>query len=282
MIFNKRIAKQVLSVLAIGVVVASCQKMERPALGDYPVDTNPPGGPLKFYSAFDGRSVDSIRAVFGTDNNVTYVDGVSGQAMSAGKDGDVVFPSTNDFSAASDFTVAFWMKKAGPNPKGSGTSFVFGLATQTDIWTHQDMFLEFEDAGNPSTADSAAAKFYLNDQWFEFIKTDKVDKRLPHVLDGAWHQLAFTFSQADAVLTTYIDGQPYTNLPADFGKFTNNGGKVNFSKSSGVVVGGPGHYAIGKTPDDWMGNFNGQIDQFRMYGTTLSASEIAALFSGKQ
>jgi Concanavalin A-like lectin/glucanases superfamily len=277
-----KVAKQVSSILVIGVVVASCQKMDRPTLGNYPQDTNPPGGPLKFYAAFDGRSVDSIRAVFGTDNNVTYVDGVSGQAMSAGTDGYVVFPSTNDFSSATDFTVAFWMKKAGPNPKGAGTSFAFGLATQTDIWTHQDMFLEFEDAGNPSTADSAAAKFYLDDQWFEFVKTDKADKRLPHVLDGQWHHLAFTFSQADTTLTTYIDGQPYTNLPAGFGKFTNNGGQVNFSKSAGIVIGGPGHFAIGKTPDDWMGNFNGAIDQFRLYGTTLSATDVAALYSAKQ
>lgn len=279
--YNK-IAKQALAVLAVGLVLASCQKMEQPALGDYPQDTNPPGGPLKFYAAFEGRSVDSIRAVFGVDHNVTYVEGESGEAMKAGADGYVVFPSTNDFNSATNFTIAFWMKKDGPNPKGGGTSFAFGVGTQTDIWTRQDIFLEFEDAGNPSSADSAAAKFYLNDQWFEFVKTDDADKRLPHLLDGQWHHLAFTFDQANSMLTTYIDGQAYTNLPTNFGKFTNNDGKVNFSKVSGLVIGGPGHFAIGKTPDDWMGNFNGQIDQFRLYGTTLSAAEVAALFSNKQ
>jgi hypothetical protein len=202
--------------------------------------------------------------------------------MSAGADGYVVFPSTNDFNTATSFTVAFWMKKAGPNPKGKGTSFAFGVATQTDIWTKQDIFLEFEDAGNPSTADSAAAKFYINDQWFEFTRTDAIDKRLPHVLDGQWHHLAFTLDASHATFNTYIDGQPFTNLPADFGKFTKNDGKANLSKVNGLVVGGPGHFAIGKTPDDWMGNFNGQIDQFRMYGTALSAADITALFSNKQ
>lgn len=272
------IAKNALLVASFCIAMSSCQKMERPDLGDdYARDTNPPGGPLKFYAAFDERSVDSIRANFGVNNNVNFVDGVSGKAISGGSNGYVVFPSANDFNTAKAFTVAFWLKKSGPNPAGGGTSFAFGLSTTTGIWTQQDMFLLFEDAGNPSTTDLAAAKFYVNDQWFEFIK----EKRLPKVLDGQWHHLAFTFDEASSTLKTYIDGQEFTNLPADFGKFNNNGGKLNFSKIGGLVVGGPGHYALGKTPDGWMGNFNGQIDQFRLYGTTLSAAEVADLFAKK-
>jgi hypothetical protein len=273
-----KIAKSALFILAVSITMIACQKMERPALGDFPKDTNPPGGPLKFFTAFEGGNVDSIRANFGVATNVTYVDGVSGKAMSAGKDGYMVYPSANDFKANSSFTVAFWLKKAGPNPAGSGTSFAFGFATTTDIWTRQDMFLEFEDAGNPSSADLAAAKFYLNDQWFEFVG----DKRIPNVLNGQWHQMAFTFDQATSTLTTYVDGAALTYLPTGFGKFNNNGGQVNFSKLAGLVIGGAGHYAVGKKPDDWMGNFNGQIDQFRLYGTALSAAEVAELFTAKK
>jgi hypothetical protein len=61
--------------LGLVVLAASCQKMTRPALGNYPKDANPPGGPLKFYAAFDGTSsnalmngVDSIRADFPSNN----------------------------------------------------------------------------------------------------------------------------------------------------------------------------------------------------------------------
>jgi hypothetical protein len=148
------------------------------------------------------------------------------------------------------------------------------------------MFLEFEDAGNPSSADSAACKFYVNDQWFEFTKTSTIDKRLPKVLDGQWHQLAFVFDSTTSTLTTYVDGAAHTALPDGFGKFTNNGGKIDFSQIAGIVVGGPGMYALGKTPSDigqtWMGNFNGAIDQFRLYGVALSASDVAALYNNKQ
>lgn len=274
---NIKMATQALMALAIGVTVSSCQKMERPVLGDYPKDTNPPGGPLKFYAALNGTNVDSIKATFGSDNNITYVDGISSKAMSGGANGYITYPSANDFKTATNFTVAFWLKKAGPNPKGAGTSFAFGVATTTDIWTKQDMFLEFEDAGNPSSTDSAAAKFYLLDQWFEFTG----NKRLPKVLNGQWHHMAFSFNQTTSILTPYLDGAPVANLPAGFGKFNNNSGKVDLSKIAGLVIGGAGHYALGKTPDSWMGNFNGQIDQFRLYGTALSASEVNALFTGK-
>ncbi|HEX5026895.1 MAG TPA: LamG domain-containing protein [Agriterribacter sp.] len=251
--------------------------MERPPLGDYPKDSNPPGGPLKFYTAYDETTVDSIRANFGSEKNVTYVDGITGKAMSADATGYIVYPSANDFKNAKSFTVAFWLKKDGPNPAGTGTAFAFGLATTTDIWTSMDMFLEFEDAGNPSSKDSAAAKFYLKDQWFEFVGV----KRIPKVLDGQWHHMAFSYDEANSTLTPYLDGAPIMGLPDGFGKFNNNGGVVDLSPSAGVVVGGPGHYAVGKTPDSWMGNFGGAIDQFRLYGTALSASEISSLFTGK-
>ena len=63
---KNKIQRNILFVLAFVIAIASCQKLTRPALGDYPKDSNPPGGPLKFYAAMDGSSVDSIRANFGT------------------------------------------------------------------------------------------------------------------------------------------------------------------------------------------------------------------------
>lgn len=282
----KLLFRNVLMLIAASALITSCQKMEQPPLGDYPQDANPPGGPLKFFAAMDGGNVDSIRANFGTSTAVTFVPGVSDSAMQADASGHIVYPSANDFKNSSSFTVAFWLKKDGPNPAGAGTAFAFGLSTTKDIWTTMDMFLEFEDAGNPSSKDSAAAKFYLDDQWFEFVKTSDIDKRMPKVLDGQWHHLAFVFDSSSSTLTTYIDGATPTNLPAGFGKFNNNGGKLDFASAAGIVIGGPGMYALGKTPDDigqtWMGNFNGAIDQFRLYGVALSASDVQALYTNKE
>lgn len=275
---NKRIVRIALLVLAISLAGMGCQKMDRPELGDYPKDTNPPGGPLKFYAAYENTSVDSIRANFGSDNNMTYTAGITGQAIQGGANGYVVYPSANDFKKSTSFTVAFWLKRNGPNAAGGGTAFAFGLSTNKDIWTRMDMFLLFEDAGNPSSTDLAAAKFYLRDQWFEFVG----DKRLPNVLNNQWHQLVFSFDATTSTLKTYIDGAEFTGVPAGFGKFNNDGGIPDFSQSAGIVVGGPGHYAVGKTPDGWMGNFGGAIDQFRLYGVALNAADVQSLYASKK
>jgi hypothetical protein len=280
-----KIIKYACLTLAVGLVIASCQKMERPPLTNLILDPPPPPyNPVKTFFAFENNAGDSGEAKTPTiPTNITYVTGITGMAASFGTDGYITEKTISDsITKFSNFTVAFWLKKDGPNAKGAGSAFAFGLATAKDIWTDMELFLEFEDAGNPSSADSAAAKFYLNDQWFEFTKTTAADKRLPKLLDNQWHHLAFVFDSASSMLTTYIDGAAYTNLPENFGKFTNNSGKIDFTKAVGLVVGGPGHYANNKTPDTWMGNFNGALDQFRIYATALSASEVNTLYTSKQ
>ena len=57
----KKIKIILVPLITILVVMMSCQKMSRPPLGDYPKDSNPPGGPLKFYAAFDGTTSDALR-----------------------------------------------------------------------------------------------------------------------------------------------------------------------------------------------------------------------------
>ena len=274
--------------LLFGLVLVSCQKLDKPGMGDYPKDTNPPGGPLKFFAAFDGSTadplrngVDSIRANFPSSNTATTTDGVSGKGYKGSETAFAQYSAANDFAASTSFTIAFWLKKT-PQAAGKGTNFAFGLNAGGYSWTNLKLFLEFEDAGNPSTTDSAAVKFYLLDQWFEFIGT----KRMKNVLNGSWHHLAFTYDETTSVLKTYIDGAIPTNLPADFGKVMNGAsprGKLDFTSGnslSGFTVGGPGTTA--HDANTWMNNFDGQLDQFRLYSKVLSAADITALYTNKQ
>ena len=86
----KEILKNGSYVLLLLIAAAGCDKTDRPELGAYPVDANPPGGPLKFYAAFDGittnplmNAVDSIRANFPSDNPLLSVDGVNKKELKA-------------------------------------------------------------------------------------------------------------------------------------------------------------------------------------------------------
>ena len=80
--YFKNISRIACLSLAAMILFTACQKLDKPELGNnYPKDSNPPGGPLKFYVAFDGttsnpsmNAVDSIRASFASDNPLTFVD----------------------------------------------------------------------------------------------------------------------------------------------------------------------------------------------------------------
>ena len=273
--------------MTLFIAAISCNKINKPALGNYPKDANPPGGPLKFYVAFDGTTnnpqmngVDSIKANFPTSNTAVSADGVSGKAYKGSETTFTQFGSANDFIKSTSFTVAFWLKKT-PQAAGKGTNFAFALNAKDYSWTNLKMFFEFEDAGNPSTVDSAACKFYLLDQWFEFVGT----KRIPKLLNGQWHHVVFTYDETTSVLTPYIDGAKPTNLPGDFGNVKKDGasrGKLDFNADkavTGFTIGGAGDVA--NKANGWMGNFDGQLDQFRLYGVALSAADIATLYASK-
>jgi len=263
-----------LMLLAVmGIALASCQKMERPGLGDYPKDANAPGGPLKFYVAFDGNTadklmnaVDSVRANFPASNTGTSEAGISGQSYKGGAGTFAKYAAPNDFAKSTSFTIAFWIKKT-PQPAGSGTNFAFSLDAKDYSWTNTKLFLLFEDWSTPTVGN---AKLYIMDQWIEYVNANG----MPNVLNGQWHHLAFTYSGTNSEVKAYIDGALFrTNTVGTLGP-------VDFGSFDSFTIGGPNQYTHDK--NTWMGFWDGQIDQFRLYGTVLTAAEITALFNSKK
>jgi len=271
--------------VALILFAASCQKMSRPELGDYPKDANPPGGPLKFYAAFDGttsdplmNAVDSIRANFAADNPLTSITGASGKGIQgvATKDKAIKYPSANDFAKSSSISVAYWVKNT-PQTDGE-PEFHFSLPSN-DYWHGSAMFLLVEKGGpNPdnSTASEMACTFALKDHWVEFRGVN----RLPNVLDGNWHHLVFVYDETTSVVTAYVDGVPkvYTGTANNIGL-----GPVNFTNTANLVVAGWNKHVTGVTgpTDAWIHSFSGGMDQFRLYGKALTASEVLALYNSR-
>jgi hypothetical protein len=98
---------------------------------------------------------------------------------------------------------------------------------------------------------------------------------MPNILNNQWHHLAFTYDGASSKLTAYMDGVLFrTNtVGAPLGP-------VNFGTFDDFTIGGPNEYT--NKQNSWMNNFNGAIDQFRLYGAVLTASEVMSLFTNKQ
>lgn len=275
--------------LSFCMMLFSCQKLDRPSLADYPKDANPPGGPLKFYAAFDGTSddplknaVDSIRANFASDNPFTSVAGISGKAVKgvASKDKAIKYPSANDFSKSTSVSVAYWLKNT-PATDGE-PEFHFSLPSK-DFWHESALFLLVEkggpDAAN-STADSMACTFAVQDHWVEF----RGKNRLSKVLDGNWHHLAFVYDQTTSKVAAYVDGVPATYTGTG-NKLEDNGvglGALKFANVNNFIIGGWNKHAnAGGATDAWIHSYSGSMDQFRLYGKALSASEVLALYNSK-
>jgi len=276
------------SLALIILAIAGCQKMKRPALGDYPKDANPPGGPLKFYAAFDGttgnplfNAVDSIRANFAASNPLTSITGISGKAIQGAFDKALKYAGANDFAKSTSFTIAFWLKAT---PWSGGPGFILSL-TNKDYWHNSAIFLLFEDQGLSSTT-SATMKFAVMDQWFEFVAPNKFNKP---VLDGNWHQLVFVYDETTSKITYYFDGAPYTGLPSNLTDVKNGSNPrgplklTDGSGGSGALVFGGWNKQVGLDGpgDSWIQGFNGGLDQLRLYGKALTASEVLALYNSR-
>lgn len=282
------------SLLIIALAVMSCQKMKRPALGDYPEDvTVTPTTPLRFYTNFDStaeadkqiniRFKDSISSYpsFFPDNAIKAIPGIRGTAVMGASGKSLLYLNANDFAKSTSFTVAFWEKNTVP---ASEPQFLFSLVDK-DFWHNSGMFAFFEHAGAGSTADSAVVKFAIEDHWFEFVPSN--GKMPGKLLDGNWHHMAFVYDETTSKMSYYVDGQPLTGLPAALTNFMDGATphgpiKLNPASVSNFVLGGWNKNANVTGPTDaWIQSWQGGLDQFRLYNKALSATEVLALFNSK-
>ena len=290
----KKILNRLIPFTAAILLLSGCQDMNRPVLGDYPKDTNPVGGPLKFYVAFDGatndplmNAVDSIKANFAIANTTTSIDGVRGKAMQGAAGKFVSYAKPNDFvSKAGSFTISFWEKHDGQtknNAMGNGPEYPFSFVSPSAYhWSSSNMFLLFE--GNNT---ACAVKFVVvsgvspdgNSSTADTWLTWEGGASIPGLLDNTWHHCAFVYDATTSGLTFYKDGVAIgTKTWAGHGPI----GLVD-SKVNSVRIGAGPQGNAGDTSDDWLrSSWKGGLDQFRMYGTALTAAEVAALNSGKK
>ena len=271
---------------------ASCeQDIERPALGEFPVDENEPGGPLKFYVTFDRESsnplmqaVDETRAKFPTENNFTQVEGVSGLAAQGVTDKMISYSKPGDWITADSFTIAFWEKHDGQtkNNGDPGAEHVFSLPTiqsPTQHWSKGAMFCLFDAYGGSSTA--AAIKFVMvdanmADTWMTWENENSIEG----VLDNQWHHFAFVYDAATSGFTMYIDGvNKGTKVWGTHGPLNLDAGQIAaFRIGNGPQAQNPPDQA----PNNWLySNWKGALDNFRLYDIPLTEAEIQDLFTNK-
>ena len=209
----KKNIQQYLLAATVVLLAASCQKMDRPALGDFPKDTNPPGGPLKFYAAFDGttsdplmNAVDSIRANFAGSNPLASVDGVSGKAVKGESQKFIRYAKPNDWAKlAKSFTISFWYKRDGQTKNNTGTNgpeYPVSFKSNNGHWSGANMFVIIEGDNAACAVKVMIADSSNADNWF----TWEGGNTIPGLLNNNWRHMALVYSAATSGMTLYIDG----------------------------------------------------------------------------
>lgn len=279
------------------IFAAGCQKMDKPTVGDYPKDVNPPGGSLKFYAAFDGSSpdalrnaVDSIKANFPSENSLTTVDGISGKGLQGASKKLIKYSSFNDWTGSGSFTISVWFKKNGQttnNVGGNGPEYIFSMRAADGgyHWSNAVMFLFIEGDNNgcaiksqtvsPSVASNPNSP--ASDNWF----TWEGGQTIPGLLNNQWHHMVLTYNETNSAMTLYIDGVANPNIKtwAGHGAIRLAGSKVGEYR----IGRGPRNDSDGDGESGWLqSSFKGQMDQFRLYSAALTAAEVQTLFQSKK
>lgn len=266
--------KNLFLVAAAALALGSCQKMDRPELGEVITDTQTlPSGPLRFFADFNKTNGSSPRwnaadSISGNPAQIfplSFVPGINGNAVQGKDKAAILYLNANDLSKAKSFTVAFWIKK---QAEAGRTEFIFSLVQPNYEWHNSSLFLLVENEKTTSTT----MKFGIKNQWME----GTFNKPL---FDGNWHHMAYVYDASTSKLSYYFDGQPVTGLTSTQ---TDVKGPISLEGSTNLVIGGWNtHAGIAGATGDWVNSFTGALDQFRLYDKALTGAEVQALFSGK-
>ncbi len=281
--------KKVRSYITLGmtfmVILSACQKMERPALGDYPSDTPvTPTTALRFYVPFDSTSPedaqlkfrfrDSISGnpCFPPNNSITSSNGISGKCFNNVDGTFLRYLNTNDFVNSTSMSIAFWMKHDGV--PANDAQFVFSIPSTAGHWSNATMFLILDHTGAGATKEMAVLKLMIADskgeKWFELVKNDAGDTRMPNIYDNNWHHLAFAYDEATSNMTIYRDGILFQTI--------NWNGHGALSIEANKVDG----FRLGGKTTDWGKSYIGSLDQLRLYNKALTTAEVQELFNNKK
>jgi hypothetical protein len=279
---NKILLIGIVSTIAFGSGFSSCQKLDRPKLGEIIQDPPPPPLTLlnsKSYWHFNEsiRDTGEFRLVT-TANNIAYVQGVTeGQAAQIGPDGYLLVTNVNDgLKSPGSLTVAFWMKGVGPVQ--GGAQGLFAISNSTQFWGNFEMFLE-----NLNNGAEAFLKIHmLNSGAPGGVGEEWTEVKIPNALNK-WSHIAVTYNAANSQLTIFADGQPTAiNQKVLSG---GNYGPLKFANVSGLVLGSFAFQTNPKLtnhgPETWAKSFNGALDQVRIFTSALTPAEVNNLFTNK-
>ncbi len=216
-------------------------------LGPLDSSSSAPGGLIGWWALNENNGTlagDSApNPISGTLSGAVWTTGKMGSSLSFDGGDELVIPGHDKLNfGTADFTIALWIKPAMLTAR-------MGILDRSDGTTGYRLTVSDTDPGR--------LKFIRGYLWSEGIQSDS-----GIITPGIWNHVACVVSRGEA--TFFINGLPHgSGILA--GKSATTSSNLHVGKKA----------VTGSTMTD----FNGQIDELRLYNAALSEQEITALVS---
>ncbi len=281
--------------VAVIAIAASCSKKKAaeevvtpstppPVAGGFVNSSEVASANLVAHFPFDGNLTDAKGTITGGSATGTssFVAGKKGQAYKGADNSFLAYTNPGSLSTLTSFTVSMWVNTARHD---GGAQSLFMLSKQdSSFWGNFFMLIEGQ---NPATPENMFMKLHfekntngtsVKEHWMEpngnFRPVDMYD---------AWRHIAWTYDEATSKVTRYINGQKLDIDPKTEIRYAKDStvllGALNFKAATKFVIGGFQNNlgAPYNTPEVWMKNYTGMMDEFRIYNKALSAIEVSAI-----
>lgn len=280
-----------LSAVVILFAFTQCTKPEMD--DDFPAGDPPPveGGfvnsseisaaNLVAHFPFDGNVNDVKNSVTGgvPSGTTSFVEGRKGQAYQGSNNGFIGYSNPGPLAELTSFTISLWINTT---KHDGGAQGVFALAKQDgSFWSNFFMMIE----GNNSPENKMFMKFHFEKNNAPFVEhwIEPGGDFRPDDMYNGWRHVALTYDAATSKAAFFINGQKRDLPPnAEDRKADGSGtplGPLNFKNATRFIIGGMQNHlgAPFNSPEVWMLNYTGRLDEFRIYKSALTAQEINAL-----
>jgi hypothetical protein len=299
---KNKLATIILSGFALSIALSSCQKKfdassyappkPPPSYGGYVTSSEVASSNLAAHWAFNGSYVDSVSSIAASPTDtlgnsspgISFGKGLLGQAVTLpGTATYLVSNVPSNIQNLHSFSISLWVNMPVPANLNQAIGLI-SIPNSPNFWSCLDIYF---NGGN--TSSTGNLNIHLNDN---STSTAGADAWLTGTVVanpwGAWTNITLTYDDTQSLFIIYYQGKPTTGGANKNGAFTVTGfAPLNWTGAKNVIFGtfpfqakpslttgaNTGNYG------GWAGYVNGTVDEVRVYNTTLTATEVNALYN---
>lgn len=278
--------KILFALLSVGILFASCDKDDNNNGGGGSGKTDPSTiakSNLVAYFAFNGDGNDAVASLAPVEKpNVKFAKGRRGQALQGADNAYFLYnlPATSPIRTLKGFAMAMWFKNPQIPSSQAPVPMIFQVTNDDDLfWGNLSLTMDRHDSAdtlNMKTTFRKDGASWAN-QFVGFPTSAYTPDR--------WFHVVYQYDNVTSAYNVYVNGAKITTDENVINRKSGDGegplGDLNFVKASNIIIGGWMPKVKNGATDEWMGWFNGMLDEFRIYDRALTDAEVSALYAAE-